>query len=499
MMARAWNRIRGSRSQDYTYLPLSEKEPLSPIKSRQHWPSRTSRTTLAMQVMGSLLGIYGLISLVAALSRNETCDTIDHGYRCSPETTQFWGQYSLWYSVPSDIDVAPPKGCEVTFANVLSRHGGRDPTFGKSIAYALLIAEIQNTSTAYPDNFKFLKDYKYTLGADKLTDAGRQEMINSGAHFYRRYEKLVKKNVPFVRAGGQDRVVESGEKWLEGVALSLKKEPEKIDVIIPEGPAWNNTLSHDICPAFESGPSHDLGDRAQQVWATHFVPAIQDRVNSALGTNLSATSIVYLMDMCPFDTLAHPTAKMSDFCLLFTEKEWHRYDYLQTLGKFYGYGMGNPLGATQGVGYVNELLARLTEKPVDDHTTTNQTLDSDPATFPLDRKVYADFSHDNDMSGVLAALGLYNNTQLLSNTTIQDTKQTHGYSAAWTVPFAARVYVEKLQCKRDEEEFVRVIVNDRVQALDFCGADKYGRCKLSEFVKSQSFPRSGGLWDRCYT
>ncbi|KAH7401277.1 histidine phosphatase superfamily [Pyrenochaeta sp. MPI-SDFR-AT-0127] len=462
-MGEVWNRLRGTRAQQYTPLPLSEKDPL-----------------------------------LFFTSTTKSCDTIDHGYRCSPKTTHFWGQYSLWYSVPSEIDVAPPKGCEVTFANVLSRHGGRDPTIGKSMAYALLIAEIQNTSTAYPNKFNFLKDYKFTLGADQLTDAGRQEMVNSGAHFFRRYHKLVKKHTPFVRAGGQQRVVESAEKWLTGVAQSLDSEPEKIDLVIPEGRQWNNTLSHDICPAFEGGPSHGLGDRAQQIWASHFVPPIQERVNSALGTSLSARSIVYLMDMCPFDTLAHPAAKMSEFCPLFTEKEWHAYDYFQTLGKFYGYSVGNPLGATQGVGYVNELLARLTETPVNDNTNTNRTLDSDPATFPLDRKVYADFSHDNDMSGVLAALGLYNNTKPLSNTTIESTEKTHGYSAAWTVAFAARLYFEKLQCKHEKEEFVRIIVNDRVQPLEFCGGDEYGRCTLSKFVKSQSFARSGGLWDRCY-
>ncbi|RMZ73127.1 3-phytase a [Pyrenophora seminiperda CCB06] len=369
---------------------------------------------------------------------------------------------------------------------------------GKSLAYHVLMAEIQNTSKSYPNKYAFLRDYEYTLGSDQLTDAGRQEMVNSGAHFYRRYSKLVDENTPFVRAGGQQRVVESGEKWLMGVAQSLKEEPAKIDLIIPEGSSWNNTLSHDTCPAFESGPDHDLGDRAQRIWADKFVPPIKERINSALGTNLSHTSTVYLMDMCPFDTLAHPSAKLSAFCNLFTEKEWREYDYYQTLGKYYSYGVGNPIGPTQGVGYVNELLARLTGKPVQDKTNTNRTLDADPKTFPLDRNVYADFSHDNDISSTLAALGLYNNTKPLSTTHMEDTDKTHGYSAAWTVPFAARLYVEKLQCKHEKEELVRVIVNDRVQPLDFCGGDKHGRCTLSKFVESQSFARSGGLWDRCY-
>ncbi|OAL45133.1 phosphoglycerate mutase-like protein [Pyrenochaeta sp. DS3sAY3a] len=497
MMAQAWNRIRGNRSQEYTALPLSEKETSEPYKPRPERPSRLKSVALAFQVVVAILSVYGLINVVRVYT-NKSCDTIDRGYRCSPKTTHFWGQYSLWYSVPSEIDVAPPKGCDVTFANVLSRHGGRDPTIGKSIAYALLIAQIHNTSSAYPGKFKFLQDYEYSLGADQLTDAGRQEMVNSGAHFFRRYEKLVKKHTPFVRAGGQHRVIESAEKWLAGIAQSLKQKPNKVDLVIPEGAQWNNTLSHGACPAFEGGPSHGLGERAQRIWASYFIPPIQERVNAALGTNLGASSIVYLMDMCPYDTVASPSATMSQFCHLFTEKEWHAYDYYQTLGKFYGYSVGNPLGATQGIGYVNELLARLTGTPVQDNTNTNRTLDSDPTTFPLDRKVYADFSHDNDMSGIFAALGLYNNTDLLSNTTIESTKQTYGYSAAWTVPFAARLYIEKLQCKHEPEEFVRIIVNDRVHPLEFCDGDKYGRCTLSKFVESQSFSRNGGNWQSCY-
>jgi hypothetical protein len=67
---------------------------------------------------------------------------------------------------------------------------------------------------------------------------------------------------------------------------------------------------------------------------------------------------------------------------------------------------GAPLGRVQGVGYVNELLARLTQAPVNDSTQTNTTLTANPATFPLDRTLYADFSHDNEMAAIYAAMGL---------------------------------------------------------------------------------------------
>lgn len=39
---------------------------------------------------------------------------------------------------------------------------------------------------------------------------------------------------------------------------------------------------------------------------------------------------------------------------------------------------------------------------------------------------------------------------------------------------------------------VRILVNDAVQPLEFCGGDKHGRCTLSNFIKSQQFATSGG-------
>jgi len=102
------------------------------------------------------------------------------------------------------------------------------------------------------------------------------------------------------------------------------------------------------------------------------------------------------------------------------------------------------------------------------------------------------------MTAIFSALGLYNGTAALPNTTVVEAQQAGGYSAAWTVPFAARAYFEKLQCHGQREEMVRVIVNDRVQPLKQCGGDRLGRCTLSAFVSSLGFARSGGLWDQCF-
>ncbi len=207
-----------------------------------------------------------------------------------------------------------------------------------------------------------------------------------------------------------------------------------------------------------------------------------------------------MMDLCPFNTVANNLGLVSPFCALFTQSEWESYDYYQSLGMYYGNSWGNPLGATQGAGFTNELVARLTNSSVVDHTTTNSTLDNNPATFPIGGStvLYADFSHDSDIMGIISALGLYNSTSALLNTTLETAAQTKGYAASLAVPFSARVYVEKMLCSGQQEELVRIVVNDRVMPLETCGGDSLGRCGLGKFVNSLSFAKGGGDWSACF-
>ncbi|TLS31057.1 hypothetical protein PpBr36_03007 [Pyricularia pennisetigena] len=436
------------------------------------------------------------------------CDTPDRGFQCNSSISHNWGQYSPFFSVPSEIDASVPSGCEVTFAQILSRHGARDPTAGTSAAYKEMINLIQLSVTNYGEGFEFIKDYKYTLGADQLSDFGRQELVNSGLKFYNRYRSLARNNTPFFRSDGQQRVLESAQKWAEGFHQALLNDsgraggpkdafPYKM-VVISNEDGTNNTLNHNLCTAFENSK---FGKEAQNEFRDKAMGAMTERVNIGLeGANLTTKQAVQLMELCPFETVADPQATLSQFCTLFTEQEWETYDYLQTLGKWYGYGNGNPLGPTQGVGFVNELIARLLQKPVQDHTNTNSTLDSDPSTFPLDKKLYADFSHDNDMMGIYGALGIYNSTgpDSVPKDKRKSPQELSGFSSSWAVPFAARMYVEKMTCSGQSEELVRILVNDRVTPLQNCDADGMGRCTLSKFVESLSFARSGGRWDQCF-
>lgn len=445
----------------------------------------------------------------SGLPASSSCDTVEQGYVCSPSISRFWGQYSPYYSVPSDISTSLPdrEACQINFVQILSRHGARDPTASKTAKYSALVDHIHNSTTSYSSEFAFIEDYEYSLGTDDLSFFGQQQMVYSGMKFYDRYKPLTRDITPFVRSSGSDRVVESAQNWTQGFHAARHKDTKQDDVypypivVISEDAGANNSLNHGLCTSFETGNDSTISDTAQSTWASIFTLPIIARLNEKLpGVNFTAIDTVYFMDLCPFNTVGNDLGTISPFCALFTEAEWKDYDYYNSLGKYYGYGWGNPLGATQGVGFTNELIARLTNTPVHDHTSTNTTLDSSQATFPLSSKpaLYADFSHDSDMMSIFSALGLYNETLPLPVTSRKTNKQTKGYSAAWTTSFASRAYVEKMTCKGQEEELVRVVVNDRVLPLETCGGDHYGRCRLDTFVDSLSWAQAGGDWAQCF-
>lgn len=432
------------------------------------------------------------------------CDTWEDGFTCAPKISQFWGQYSPYFKVPSEISSEVPSKCRITFAQVLSRHGARDPTSSKSSVYNETVQKIRTQATSYSKDYAFIKDFEYSLGADQLSTFGETQMINSGTQFYNRYQALALHATPFIRAASKFRVVQSARNWTQGFHNALLEDsPSTNDgypygiVVIKEGSGQNNTLDHGLCTAFEDS---DLGSGPQREWVDVFAPSVTAKLNQNLpGANLTDVDTIYIMDLCPFLTVASPTGQISPFCNLFSEDEWASYNYFQSLGKYYGYGSGNPLGATQGVGFTNELIARLTGTPVNDHTSTNHSLDDSKDTFPIggNTVLYADFTHDNDITGIFSAMGLYNETTALLNQTLQDIEETKGYSAAWTVPFAARAYFEKMSCDGEKNEYVRILVNGRVLPLRSCGGDELGRCTVNAFVDSLSFARNGGNWDQC--
>jgi len=291
-------------------------------------------------------------------SSRQNCDDVYSGYGCNPEISHSWGQYSAYFSVPSEISAAIPPTCNVTFALVIARHGGRFPTAYKSATYAKLIARITDNVEIFTRKYAFLEGYEYTLGSEDLTTFGKQQMVNAGDKFYQRYKSLAMVEEPFYRSASGPRVVESALRFRKGFSAAKGKDvkpshpivaPVDHMVIIDEDENKNNTLSHSTCPAFEV--RHSWSNSAEAVWAGIFVPPIQQRLRADLDDiEISIPDTISLMDLCPFDTIASKYGTLSPFCDLFTEDEWRQYDYYQALNKYYGFSFGADLGPTQGVG-----------------------------------------------------------------------------------------------------------------------------------------------------
>ncbi|KAJ7137743.1 histidine phosphatase superfamily [Mycena epipterygia] len=409
---------------------------------------------------------------------------------CQPEfdIRKSWGAYSPFFSV--EEYPSPPDDCEITQVNILQRHGARFPTLGAALYIVSAVQKLQTVEVYAHPAMEFLSSFEYSLGINDLVPFGAQQSYEAGASVFERYGNLVDAdNLPFVRASSGTRVVDSANNWTAGFsAASHHVYNPSLSVILSE--QGNDTLENHMCP------NADSSDVQTAEWLAIYAPEITARLNAwAPGASLTNRETQALISLCAFHTVASTPARLSPFCALFTPSDFAAFDYSADLDKYYNTGHGAPLGRVQGVGFVNELLARLTRTPVRDRTQTNRTLDADPATFPLDRTVYADFSHDNTMVAIFGALGLFRQPRPLS-TAEPDARRTWRTHAM--VPFSGRMVVEKMACGGGE--YVRVLVNDALQPLEFCHAAD-GLCELSAFVDSQSYARNNGGsdWEKCFS
>ena len=209
----------------------------------------------------------------------------------------------------------------------------------------------------------------------------------------------------------------------------------------------------------------------------------------------TSTSTIPTSSPQPSCPPATPTPLTNDFCKLFDANAWEGYEYWNDISRYYnttGPGASKGLGPVQGVGYVTELLSRLTRNPSyanKDRTQVDHTLDGSNSTFPLDRRLYADFSHDHQLIAIYGAMGLFTPSQPL---VASDPNSRQGFIASKMVPFAGRMVVEKMTCLGQAEPLVRILVNDAVIQPPNCPNAWGALCPLSDFVVSQSYATGKG-------
>jgi hypothetical protein len=109
-----------------------------------------------------------------------------------------------------------------------------------------------------------------------------------------------------------------------------------------------------------------------------------------------------MQSLCAYETGFLGT---SDFCGLFTGNEWAGFENTLDMEYYYDYGYGNPTGRAQGIGYLQELIARLTNQYItSSNSSINFTITNNAADFPLGQPLYADFTHDDIIISFLTAM-----------------------------------------------------------------------------------------------
>ncbi|KAJ7368930.1 phosphoglycerate mutase-like protein [Mycena albidolilacea] len=410
-----------------------------------------------------------------------------------------WGNLSPWYSVPRTafgVDSGPetPPTCRVTGLHLLHRHGARYPTayasYGGPANFSSRLHAVADKWTASGE-LEFMNEWTYKLGEEILTPFGRQQLFDLGISTRLKYGFLLKNftesnTIPVFRTESQDRMLASAMNFAIGF-FGYPFEGQYQQSITIEAHGFNNTLApYKTCPNANDPLKADRGRAKVAQWAGVYLAGAVGRLRPLIkGYELQVEDVYVLQQLCAYETVALGYSK---FCELFTEEEWDGFDYSLDLYFWYNSAFGFALGRPLGIGYVQELVARLTHTPIATHnSSTNGTLNDDPTTFPLGQSLYVDATHEVVVLQVLTALGL--STLAAEGTLPADhMPQNRTFRARELAPFATNVHFQLLSCTSLPGPQIRVIVNDGIvplTGLAGCGAQKDGMCSVEAFVEAQ--------------
>ena len=303
--------------------------------------------------------------------------------------------------------------------NMLARHGSRYPTTNSSVqTFGQKIHNLtSNGSTTFTGELSFLNSYSYNLGAEILVPQGHRELFDNGVRYYYNYGRLYNTSTKIIaRTTSQDRMLKSAEYFMSGFFGLGWTNNATLEVIL-EQTGFNISLAgYDACNNSNNYLSTG-GTNASVVWENIYLKDATQRLKKLSGSyNWTVADTYNAQTMCPYETVAYG---YSAFCDLFTFEEWQGFEYSIDLS-FVGNDMfASPTGRGVGIGYVEELYARLQGHLYNlapGSTQANTTLDEMNSTFPLNQTLYFDFSHDTNIASVITALGLTQFNQTLPET-----------------------------------------------------------------------------------
>ncbi|CAI7618771.1 unnamed protein product [Penicillium pancosmium] len=454
------------------------------------------------------------------------------------EIKKSWGHLSPYDDAHHfGVDKGFPVECELSQVHVLHRHAQRYPTSWPTDGGGMedFAYKVGNYSKKNPGKkigagpLSFLNEWKYILGENLLLPSGAATEATAGALFWSEYGRLLyhagkgdaiydpsmntfpngtQRPKPIFRTTSYPRILESARWWLSGFFgnTGANSSYASYDLVsIPEEDNFNNTLS--------STSTCTNGSSSGDYSAEKFVPAFTKNAFKRLQEhfpsdfNLTSNDVYAMLNMCPYE---YATLGRSSFCAIFTQQEWMDFEYSLDMSFYGNFGFGAPSGRAQGIGYVQELAARLQSRLIySSNSSINYTYDDNAKEFPLHQPLYMDMSHDDIIISTLTALGMdYFKYGPHGMPDSVPHAVPRNFVLQQVVPFGARLFSEIWTCPKDAKfdnlqemkyknpdlssqadttDYIRFVLNNApvsTKGMKACEGSVNGFCPLKAFVDS---------------
>lgn len=393
------------------------------------------------------------------------------------------------YFEPQDPpkDPSPPQGCRVTKAAYLVRHAAINANdFDYESYLEPFMAKLNNHTninwTSTPA-LSFLASWvpPQLPEQEQLTRTGKLEAAQLGLTLSYKYPNL---RLPQrVYSSTAERTVKSAQ----GLIRGIETEDNQINLVqVYEGKqAGADSLTpYSSCPAYKSSQ----GSKQSSQYSELYTAPIIARLNAqAGGFNFTTDDITAMFEMCGYETVIRGSSPFCDLTL-FTPDEWLGFEYANDIMYFYNTGYGNPVSGVIGFPWLNETMRLLSGS-------------GGSQTQSRDQDLYISFTHRELPPTVLVALGLFNNTEFSTESSINSTMPLDriNYHRAWVssyiLPFLSNIAIEKMDCSENyyvsshsqstnsstsvDDTYYRVVVNNSPQTLPGCHDGPAESCSSS--------------------
>ncbi|PRT54533.1 3-phytase B [Wickerhamiella sorbophila] len=429
-------------------------------------------------------------------------------------------KYTTWMGPWSQrrgvgINRDPPKGCKVDQVAMMHRHAERYPASYAAKNMDKALQKFDDVKGKLKDDLEFLNYWvpfvhadDGIIGQESMYGAysGWLDAYHRGALYRTRYGHLWdgQSTVPMFTSGFE-RVAQTARKFGQGFFGFNYTDVVALNIYPETAEQGANTLTA-VCNIPNNATACEVPTEDAKTewpedppWVYPEFEQAAKRLNKAnKGLNLTAEDIPQLMSIAPFELNVRGS---SPWVGAFTAEEWAAFEYLHSAFYYCYAGPEAPSSLALGSNYLNATRVLFNQGPQD--------------SMPM---IWS-FAHDTDITPVVTLLGFANDEKF------DPTKVSYGsrWDVTDIVPEGAHLVFERLVCEDDEDDelaslaseypssfnassvnatyatnatypgasnpnkgkneniYVRIVLNEAVVPLPACNSGPGKSCKLSDF------------------